>query len=145
MLRISDIVYDSVVDGDGLRTTVFFQGCQHMCKGCHNKSTWDLNGGKAISVENLFNDINKHNFTNKVTLSGGDPLVQEELLDLLVLLKQNDYNVWLYTGYKKEEIDKDILDNIDVLVDGKFEEELKDYKLRYRGSSNQNIFFLNKK
>lgn len=142
---INNIIHDSIVDGYGLRTTVFFQGCNHMCKGCQNKSTWDRQGGYEISVNDLFEKIKENNFTKKVTLSGGEPLLQKELAELLKLLKENEYDIWLYTGFKKEVVKKEILDNIDVLVDGKFIEELKDTTLKFRGSSNQNIYFLNKK
>lgn len=139
---VNDIVYDSTVDGYGLRTTIFFQGCKHACEGCHNKDTWDLNGGYEISPQELFAKVEENNFTKKVTISGGEPLLQKELVEFLELLKHNNYNVWLYTGFLKEDIDNDILDKIDVLVDGKFVLELKDSTLGFRGSSNQRVINL---
>lgn len=144
-MYVLNIIPDTVVDGVGLRTAVYFSGCLHKCKGCHNKESWKFKQGKVYTPEELVKEINAYGH-NKVTFSGGDPFHQNfrELLKFLQLLKENKYDVWVYTGYTYEqlqsnEIATEMLKYIDVLVDGKFEESLKDSSLAFRGSSNQRI------
>ena len=143
-MRVLNIISGTIVDGDGLRTSIYFAGCKHHCKGCHNPESWDFNGGKDMTIDEIFKIIEKNKFN--VSYSGGDPLFQN--LDDLVLLskKINDIglNIWLYTGFTIEYLKKDskyneILENIDVIVDGPFIEEKKDLSLKFRGSSNQRI------
>lgn len=133
---------NSIVDGVGLRQVVFLSGCPHCCKGCHNPESWNLKNGSQVSVTKLAEKILNHPFD--VTFSGGDPLFQvDELIELCKLIKDKK-NIWVYTGFTFEEIIendklKNLLSHIDVLVDGKFIESLKDRHLKFRGSSNQRI------
>ena len=148
-MKVMNIIQDSIVDGEGLRTVIFFAGCPHFCKGCHNPSSWNINNGIEMSLEEILEEVNK-NPLNDVTFSGGDPLFQvEELWKLAVEIKKLNKNIWCYTGYtidelrnmNKESVNK-LLDTIDVLVDGKFEMENLDLTIPFRGSTNQNIIYL---
>lgn len=145
MLRVASVLSESVVDGIGIRVVVFFQGCKHLCKGCHNPALLPIEGGTEYLVEELAEKILKETtmLHNGVTFSGGDPLLQAEEVDLLIKhlrSKRPNINIWVYTGYKYEEIiDWNVLKGIDVLIDGRFEEDKKDYNLRFKGSSNQRI------
>ncbi len=145
MLRVAQILDESVVDGSGIRVVVFFQGCCHNCKGCHNPALLPVQGGTFYSVEKL-GELILQELTclhRGVTFSGGDPLLQvEELTELVVYLRKQRpaLNIWVYTGYRYEEIaDWPILQGIDILVDGRYEDEKRDLLLRFRGSSNQRI------
>lgn len=143
-LRVIDIVGGTSVDGPGLRTSVYFAGCNHHCPGCHNPQSWDFEGGEAISVLRIKEIIDDCDFN--VTFSGGDPLMQpvDEMVELARLLKADGRTIWCYTGYSYEYIAsrpeyKELLACIDVLVDGPFVESLRDISLRFRGSSNQRL------
>ena len=148
-LRIAGIVYDSIVDGPGLRTTVFLQGCGRNCKGCHNPQTHDYSGGELMSLEETFSKITATVCKN-VTFSGGEPFDQaDELINLAILLTVHDYHIMAYTGYTFEEIVNDhdklsLLQYIDILVDGPFIEEQKDITLKFKGSANQRVIDLRK-
>jgi anaerobic ribonucleoside-triphosphate reductase activating protein len=138
IMRISGILPCSFVNGDGARYVVFTQGCVHHCPGCHNPDTWDFKGGTDITIEEIAADFRKHRLLDGITISGGDPFCQQEeciaLLDLL-----SDVNVWIYTGYEYEDIcDTELAKRADVLVVGKFVEELRCEGEMY-GSSNQRI------
>lgn len=137
-MRIAGTLPCSFINGDGARYVVFTQGCIHHCNGCHNPETWNLNGGTEITVEEIAADFRKHRLLDGITLSGGDPfLQQDECVKLLKLLP--DVNVWIYTGYEYEEIcDTPLAKLADVLVTGPFVEELKCDGKMY-GSSNQRI------
>ena len=106
MLYVAGIVEESIVDGPGLRTTVFFQGCKHHCKGCHNPQTWSFEGGTPYTPEQLINELKKNKLVHHITLSGGDPLYQDRIdfLKFIVLLKQQGYDIILYTGFTLEEV-----------------------------------------
>ena len=148
-LRIAGIVYDSIVDGPGLRTTVFLHGCGRNCKGCHNPQTHDYSGGELMSLEETFSKITATVCKN-VTFSGGEPFDQaDELINLAILLTVHDYHIMAYTGYTFEEIVNDhdkfaLLQYIDILVDGPFIEEQKDITLKFKGSANQRVIDLRK-
>ena len=137
-MRVAGILPLSFVNGDGSRYVVFTQGCQHHCKGCQNPATWDLSGGAEITASEIATDFRKRRLLDGITLSGGDPFCQqEECLALLDLLP--GVNVWIYTGYEYEEIcDTPLAKRADVLVVGKFVEELRCDGKMY-GSSNQRI------
>ena len=141
----AECTVDSIVDGPGLRTTVWTQGCKHDCKGCHNPSTHDMNGGYDVDVDDLVNFYLKQELQSGVTLSGGDPFYQPEaLLELTNKLKKNNVNIWCYTGFVFEDLMKDdicrqVLKNIDVLVDGPFVIAKKSLALLFRGSENQRL------
>ena len=143
-LRVIDIVGGTSVDGPGLRTSVYFAGCNHHCPGCHNPQSWDFEGGEAMSVLRIKEIIDDCDFN--VTFSGGDPLMQpvDEMVELARLLKADGRTIWCYTGYSYEYVasrpeDEELLACIDVLVDGPFVESLRDISLRFRGSSNQRL------
>ena len=142
-LRVLDIVGGTSVDGPGLRTSIYFAGCSHHCPGCHNPQSWDAAGGVEMSIDEIMAVIDENDFN--VTFSGGDPLLQAEGVgELARRLKADGRTVWCYTGYTYEEVAADarfadLLENIDVLVDGRFVEALRDVTLRFRGSSNQRL------
>lgn len=143
-LRVIDIVGGTSVDGPGLRTSVYFAGCNHHCPGCHNPQSWDFDGGEDMSVLCIKEIIDDCDFN--VTFSGGDPLMQpvDEMVELARLLKADGRTIWCYTGYSYEYVAsrpeyEELLACIDVLVDGPFVESLRDISLRFRGSSNQRL------
>lgn len=141
-MRIAGIVRDSIVDGPGVRDVIFTQGCPHHCSGCHNQDTWDMNGGEVRLSGSILRELSDSQ--NDITISGGEPLSQwSALLRLLELInEQTDKRVWLYTGYTvdlNQNFYKVLARYVDVIVDGKFVEELKDPDLLFRGSSNQRL------
>ena len=151
----SPITVDSIVDGPGLRAVLWTQGCIHNCKGCHNSQTHDLVSGFEVDTSTISKEIEKLKLHRGVTLSGGEPFLQSEALaEVAKTCKDNDLDVWVYTGYTFEELtDKknpsyfnnlNLLRNIDVLVDGRFIEAKRDISLKFRGSSNQRIIDVKK-
>ena len=147
-IRIAGIVPESFVDGVGIRFAIFMQGCLRRCPGCHNPATHDLNGGKIFDTEEIISAIKKNPLLTGITLSGGEPLLQiTPAAELAKVAKNLGLNVWCYTGYKLEEIPADaeeLLQNVDVLVDGAYIEELRDLELNFRGSKNQRVIDLKK-
>lgn len=151
-LKVSGIIEESIVDGPGLRLTVFTQGCPHGCKGCHNPGTHDFNGGKWMDVEDIFAMVDSDPLLSGVTFSGGEPFCQPEpLLELARLVKAVGKTVMIYSGYTMEALSDmaaknrvidELLEQCDLLVDGPFIEELRDLELLFRGSSNQRILDL---
>ena len=184
MLRVAGCVADSIVDGPGLRFTVFFQGCPHHCPGCHNPETWAFEGGQECTPEELVALAKRSPLCKGITLSGGEPFEQPKACATLAAeLKRNGYGVWSYSGYLYEDLAKraakaraerdrrigalggkalhenpeeamvsealadiaddlavgDLLDSIDVLVDGPFVESRKSLELKWCGSSNQRL------
>ncbi len=129
---------NSLVDGPGIRTVVFLQGCEIKCKGCHNYSTWDIEKGKKVKVRDVFDEIHNKMFNKKITISGGEPLLQKEaLLELLKLLNKHNYDIALYTGYLKEDVPKEIIKKIKYLKYGPFKIDLATSTMPYIGSTNQ--------
>ncbi len=147
-IQVLDIVPGTTVDGVGLRTSIYLAGCKHCCKGCHNPQSWDFNAGIPMKVEEIIERVVEEDFN--VTITGGDPLWQiDKVLPLVKEIKQKGYNIWCYTGFTWEEIRvssqlSQILEWIDVIVDGRFIEEQRDISLRFRGSSNQRIIDVQK-
>lgn len=145
----SPIETDSIVDGEGIRTVVWTQGCAHNCKGCHNPETHDFCKGIEMDVEDLKAEISKTKNQDGITLSGGDPLYQlEASTEIAKYCKENNLNVWCYTGFTFEELlkksesnttMKELLQNVDVLVDGEFELENRSLNLYFKGSKNQRV------
>ena len=141
--------YDSVVDGEGIRTVIWTQGCSHNCKGCHNPETHDFNGGALIDIEDIKKELMNLKFQDGITLSGGDPFMQPDAcLEIAKFAKKIGLNVWTYTGFTFDQLKTlgrtkpviiELLKNIDVLIDGKFVLEEKTYETPYRGSKNQRI------
>ena len=151
-VRIAGIVRESIVDGPGIRFVVFAQGCPHHCDGCHNPSTHDFNGGNLVAVDAIINEMKKNPLLDGITLSGGEPFEQPEAFgELAERAKELGYHVMAYTGYtyekllaKKDEQRLRLLENTDLLVDGKFEMEKKSLLLKFKGSKNQRIIDVKK-
>ena len=147
-IRIAGIVDDSIVDGEGVRLTVFTQGCPHHCHGCHNPQTWNLTGGHEIDTEEIVQKLKANPLLSGITFSGGEPFLQPApLADLARAAHSLGLDVWSYTGFTLEELEKrtdaqQLLNEVDVLVDGPYVEALRDLTLRFRGSSNQRIIDL---
>lgn len=146
MLYLAGIAGDSIVDGPGIRTTFFAQGCPHHCPGCHNPETWDFSGGTPMEEETLVEIVRENPLCRGVTFSGGEPFSQAEGFSRLAeLLKAEGYEVASYSGYtfealvKGTEAQKKLLSSIDVLIDGPFLMEEKSLELNFRGSRNQRI------
>jgi anaerobic ribonucleoside-triphosphate reductase activating protein len=145
-LRVLSIVEDSVVDGPGLRTTIFFAGCTHYCRGCHNPESWRIDGGIEMSIDEMMSQLNR-NPLNDITFSGGEPMLQiRELIRLAKKCKENNKNIWCYTGFLWEELVTEFKEEfaelsiyLDVLVDGRFLIEQRDLSLLYKGSKNQRV------
>lgn len=136
---INSIKYnDSVADGPGIRTVLFMQGCNLHCEGCQNKSTWMLEEGIKFDVDNLVETLQDKCMNKKITISGGEPLYQLESLRYLIKkLYKLGFNITLYTGHKKDDVPKDIINNINYLKTGRFIKGLKTTTKSYVGSSNQ--------
>ena len=140
---------DSILDGEGIRTIVWTQGCAHNCPFCHNPETHSFKGGSLEDIETLKKQFKELKGQTGITFSGGDPMFQpKECAVLANYAISIGLDVWCYTGFTFEELldmakkNKDIIDflnNIDILVDGKFMIELKSYDVIFRGSTNQRI------
>ena len=146
MLDLSGIVTDSIVDGPGIRTTVFSQGCPHRCEGCHNPQTWEFGCGTAVEEVQVLEIVKSNPLCRGVTFSGGEPFAQAEgFAKLAAMLKENGYEVASYTGYTFEQLlqgtpaQKKLLESVDVLIDGPFIAAEKSLSLSFRGSRNQRI------
>ena len=141
----SGLTRDSIVDGDGLRTVIWTQGCSHNCVGCHNKKAQSFSGGLLVRVEDIKREIDKLKLQRGITFSGGEPFEQsKECSAIAKYAKSRGYDVWAYTGYLFEDLIKDkekyeFLKQVDILVDGPFILEKRDLTLRFRGSSNQRV------
>lgn len=139
LMRINSIRYNnSVVDGPGIRTVLFMQGCDLHCKGCQNQSTWDVNKGKEIDVNDLVDELNKKVFNKKITISGGEPLMQKEaLIELVSQLNDLGFDIVLYTGHQKADVPSILMKKIKYLKTGSFIQELKTTIDPFVGSKNQ--------
>lgn len=153
MLNVSGFYDSSCTNGEGWRSVIFFSGCPHKCKGCHNPETWPTGSGKDYSVDELTHLVlNNYDHIDGVTLSGGEPFQEENIGDLLTLvhnLKIEGLTIWCYTGYLYEDLLEHplfsvLLNEIDVLIDGPYIEDLFDPNLTFRGSSNQRLIELTK-
>lgn len=153
-IRIAGIAYESLVNGPGMRRVFFSQGCRHNCKGCFNEDTHDFSGGEEMDMDLLIEDLKDNPMINGVTFSGGDPLEQASKFAYIAKeVKKLGLNIWCYTGYDFEYIVenfnnrdgwRELLNNIDVLVDGKFEINKKRDGLKFKGSENQRIIDVKK-
>ena len=146
MLELSGIVRDSIVDGPGIRTTVFSQGCPHHCPGCHNPETWEFGCGTPVEEETVLALVMENPLCRGVTFSGGEPFAQAEAFAKLArLLKEKGYEVASYSGYTFEQLlrgtpsQRELLENIDILIDGPFLLAEKSLEISFRGSRNQRI------
>ena len=149
-MKYHNIIHDDMLNGDGLRTTLFVAGCNHECKECQNPETWDVHGGipfDADAREEIFIEL-QHDYISGLTISGGDPLHPLNRADVTALCKEvkakfPEKTIWVYTGYLYEEVENlEVLQYIDVLVDGPFINKKKSPKKPWVGSSNQRVIFL---
>ena len=153
-LRLAGVIRESIVDGPGIRMTVFTQGCPHHCKGCHNEQTWDFEGGYDSSTQRILEEAQKDPILRGLTFSGGEPFSQAESLSILAKeAKEKGYDIFCYTGYTFEHLVsqfeshpeyKALLSNCDWLVDGPFVLEKRSLMLKFRGSTNQRILDVKK-
>lgn len=144
---------DSMLNGDGLRVVLWVSGCENKCKGCQNPQTWDVCSGRRFTIEDertLFQELDKKHISG-LTLSGGDPLHPQNRDGIFSLISdvrrvfKDTKTIWLYTGYKFEDIMRlPLVWMCDVIVDGKFIEELKDVNAHWVGSTNQRVIHIKK-
>lgn len=146
ILNLAGVIKSSIVDGPGIRDVLFFQGCPHNCRNCHNKETHEFKEKYLYKINDLISIVSKDNPKKLITISGGEPFCQiKGLLNLTKKLNKLYYNIIIYTGYTFEELiilnndALEILNNIDTLIDGKFMYEQKDLSLKFCGSRNQRI------
>lgn len=151
-MNFHGIEKDSMLNGDGLRVVLWVSGCENKCKGCQNPQTWSLDSGKEFSAENeidLYLELDKPHIAG-ITFSGGDPLHLENRKEISRLIRNikswfPSKTIWLYTGYRFEEIMcLPFIWLCDVIVDGKFIEELKDVNYPWAGSTNQRVIHIDK-
>ena len=145
-INVAGIIGESIVDGPGIRLTVFCQGCPHHCPGCQNPETWAFEERQRIEPQEILEMVQKNPLIRGVTFSGGEPFAQPlEDAELAKLLHQHGYEVASYSGYTFEELmngtpeQRTLLENIDILVDGRFVLEERTLELRFRGSRNQRV------
>ena len=151
-LRISGVVPESIVDGKGIRYVIFTQGCPHHCPGCHNPQTHDFEGGYLVDTDDLLEELRQNPLLKGVTFSGGEPFCQPApLAELARKIHESGLDVTVYTGYTYEQLleqhnpDTDaLLQQADVLIDGRYEQDKRDLTLHFRGSSNQRVIDLNR-
>lgn len=161
-MNYSDIKTPDVANGPGIRVSIFVSGCRHHCKGCFNKETWDFNYGKPFTQETIdyILKLMEPTYIKGITFLGGEPMEpvnQEGLLLLAKAVKEKypEKTIWCYTGflfdrdilndmYKNSDTTKELVNLLDVVVDGKFEESLKDVRLKFKGSSNQRTIDIKK-
>lgn len=149
-MRYAHIKYNDISNTPGIAVAVFLQGCPHHCPGCFNQETWDFQGGKELTsqiIDDIFtNKINENGIKRNLAILGGEPLAPPNLPATQLLIskaKEQDIPVYVWTGYVYENLtaeQKKVIEQVDVLIDGPFIEELKDFNLKMRGSSNQRIF-----
>ena len=153
-MKIAGFYDESISNGLGWRAVLFVSGCPHHCPGCHNKEAQDFNYGEEFNEEEILKRIKENSILNGITISGGEPLCKENIPGVLKFIKdvkeiRPEFNVWCYSGYtldqlidRNDEETNKCLNEIDVLVDGRFVEAKKDPTLKFRGSSNQRILDL---
>lgn len=148
----SEIETDNVVNGDGLRTVIWCQGCRLRCKGCHNPETWDEKGGTLININEIKEKLKKIKGQSGLTFCGGEPMLQPLVCKEISewVKKELGWSVWSFTGYLYEDIKKEggdrweFLKTLDVLIDGPFILAEKDLSIKFRGSRNQRLIRLSK-
>ena len=159
-MRYANVLWNDIVAGDGLCVSFYVQGCPHRCPGCHNPETWDFEGGQefpASLLEDLIRGLHAQGINRPLWILGGEPLCPENVFLTTLIVrtvrdKSPDTKIYVWTGYTKEELEKHsnsphlsyVLDNINVLVDGPYEQDKRDITLKMRGSSNQRVFEFDK-
>ena len=154
-IRIANIIEESFVDGEGIRYSIFLQGCPHNCKGCHNPTTHDFYAGNILDTKQIIEKFNRSRLISGITLTGGEPLCQiRPATELAATAKSLNLSVWCYTGYVYEYLVNErfktnefftraqinnFLNYVDVLVDGPYIESQRDLTLQFRGSRNQRL------
>ena len=161
-MHVGEVMTADVANGEGMRVSVFVSGCRNHCKGCFQPQTWDFNYGREYTpeIEQFIIDELSKSYYDGITILGGDPMEpenQEPVLRLLRRIKKElpDKNVWAYTGYVYDRdlvpggkrfvdgVTRELLESIDILIDGRFVEELKNLMLNFRGSGNQRLIKMN--
>lgn len=149
MVRVLNIIEDTMVDGPGFRTSIYCAGCRHQCPGCHNPQSWRFDEGREMSTAELLKIIMADPYAN-VTFSGGDPMYQAAgFAELARAIRQyTNKDIWCFTGFTYESLiqeeQRELLEQLDVLVDGPFIQKLRDPDLLFRGSSNQRLIDVQK-
>ncbi|WP_196001087.1 anaerobic ribonucleoside-triphosphate reductase activating protein [Clostridium sp. 1001271B_151109_B4] len=148
-VRLAGIAYESLVNGPGMRRVFFAQGCKHKCEGCFNPETHSFDGGEIMNMDKLIKDVLDNPMLKGVTFSGGDPIEQAHSFAYMAkAFRSKNLSIWCYTGYTFEELLElmnsndginELLNNIDVLIDGKFELMNRNEELKFKGSTNQRI------
>jgi anaerobic ribonucleoside-triphosphate reductase activating protein len=144
MIRVLNVIEDTMVDGPGFRTAIYCAGCRHRCPGCHNPQSWAFEQGHEMTTDQLMRIIEADPYAN-VTFSGGDPMYQAAAFAELAreIHRRTNKDIWCYTGFTFESLihddQRELLSELDVLVDGPFIERLRDESLLFRGSSNQRL------
>lgn len=143
-IECAGFIESSCDDGPGMRSVLFLQGCSKNCAGCQNAKMKEHGKGKTIAITELVKWIKTRCLNRKITISGGEPLEQlESLLELIRALKDEKFNVCVYTGWELEKIPENLIRTIDFLKTGGFVRELQDEKIQYMGSSNQHMYEIN--
>lgn len=155
-MKMAGFYDESISNGLGWRAVLFVSGCPHNCPGCHNRQAQDYNYGTEFNKKEIIDRICENSILKGITISGGEPLCKENIPEVLEFIKdvkkvKPNFNVWCYSGYtleqleqRDDEITKETLKNIDVLVDGRFVQEKKNPTLKFRGSENQRILDVQK-
>lgn len=136
------LFYGDLINGEGCRITIFVAGCSHACIGCHNKKSWNPKAGKifdAVLREEIYSQLKDY---TGITVTGGDPLHKRNLAEVIEFIKEAKIrfpskDVWIWTGSLFKDIPKEIIDNVDVIIDGKYDIKLATNLQPWRGSSNQ--------
>lgn len=149
-LRIAGVVSESIVDGPGIRYTIFTQGCPFSCKGCHNPQSQPLDGGVEVALRVLYDEYKQNPLITGLTFSGGEPFIQPKPLAILArVAKAEGYNLWSYSGFTFDKLiadpdKRELLELLDVVVDGPFVQSKVSMALDFRGSSNQRLIDVQK-
>lgn len=150
-MKMAGFYDESISNGLGWRAVLFVSGCPHNCPGCHNKIAQDYNYGEEFNEAKIIERIKENSILNGITISGGEPLCKENISTVnnfieKVKKEKPDFDIWCYSGYtfeqlqaRNDEITNKTLQNIDVLVDGRFVESRKNPEIKFRGSDNQRI------
>ena len=152
-VQLAGYQHESVVDGPGVRTVVFFQGCDFHCKGCHNEKTHDKSAGKLVTALEIYQEIYESKLASGVTFSGGEPFLQEQALYILAkICKNKGRHITIYTGHEvhellavndeRKKLRQEILLYADLVITGRFVQELKTVEKPFVGSSNQELYEL---